>query len=192
MRRILGRRQDRAEKAQICGIASPGFSVEQIIMPVTLPHCDRGGGGPGCHGGRDGRCDQVGRGGPLPCRKCNPMLASILRNSTLTTSISALPCTPAPSAAVPSPPPAVAGPQYTTAIVQVQNCGNPRGAYPSSRQTTASHGPGKKEKRGDETTEEGGRQTTVSPSAALLSWEGKGLTVPPLHPLPFLIIVSPG
>ena len=46
------------------------------------------------------------------------------------------------------PPPAVAGPQYATVIVQVQDCGNPYacGANPLSRQTAASCGPGKKDK----------------------------------------------
>ena len=84
-------------------------------MPVTLP-C--GGGGPGRHGGRDGG---RGRGGQGPCRERNPMLASNSRNSTLTTSIFPLPRTLAPLAAVPPPPPAVAGPQCATAIVQVQD-----------------------------------------------------------------------
>ncbi len=55
-----------------------------------------------------------------------------------------------------------------------------------------SRGPGKKEKRGDRMTEEGARQTAVSPSAALPPQEGKGLTAPPPHPLPFVIVVSPG
>ena len=90
-------------------------------MHITLPRRGRGGGGPGRHGGRDGGRGRGGRGGPLPCRKRNPMLASNSRNSTLATSISPLPRTPAPSAAVPPPPPAVAGPQYATAVVQVQD-----------------------------------------------------------------------
>ena len=101
-------------------------------MPVTLPRRGCGGGGPGRRGGRDGRRGCDGQSGPLPCRELNPMLASNLRNSTLATSISPLPCTPAPSATVPPPPPAVTGPQYATAIVHVQDCGNPRGANPSS------------------------------------------------------------
>ncbi len=74
-------------------------------MPVTLPRRGRGGGGPGHRGGRDGGRGRGGQGGPLPCRKRNPMLASNSRNSTLATSISPLPCTPAPAAAVPPPPP---------------------------------------------------------------------------------------
>jgi hypothetical protein len=90
-------------------------------MPVKLPRCGRGGGGPGRRGGRDGGRGQGGRGGPLPCQERNPVLASNWRNSTLATSISPLPRTPAPSAAVPPPPPAVAGPQYATAVVQVQD-----------------------------------------------------------------------
>ena len=90
-------------------------------MPVTLPRRGRGGGSPGRCGGRDGRRGRGGRGGPLPCRECNPMLTSNSRNSTLATSISPLPRTPALSAAVSPPPPAVAGPQYATAIVQVQD-----------------------------------------------------------------------
>ena len=69
-------------------------------MPVTLPRLGRGGGGPGRRGGRDGGRGRGGQGGPLPCRERNPMLASNSRNSTLATSISPLPCTPAPSAAV--------------------------------------------------------------------------------------------
>jgi hypothetical protein len=72
-------------------------------MPITLPHCGRGSGSPGRCGGRDGGRGSGGRGGPLPCRKRNPMLASNLRNSTLATSIPPLPCTQAPLAAV-SPP----------------------------------------------------------------------------------------
>ncbi len=107
-------------------------------MPVTLPRRGRGGGSPGRCGGRDGRRGRGGRGGPLPCRECNPMLTSNSRNSTLATSISPLPRTPALSAAVSPPPPAVAGPQYATAVVQVQDCGNPRGADPSSSGTAAS------------------------------------------------------
>ncbi len=90
-------------------------------MPVTLPHPGRGSGGPGHRGGRDGGCGRGGRSGPLPCRERDPMLASNSRNSTLATSISLLPRTPAPLAAVPPPPPAVAGPQYATAVVQVQD-----------------------------------------------------------------------
>jgi hypothetical protein len=39
---------------------------------------------------------------------------------------------------------------------------------------------------------EGAWQATVSPSTALPPWEGKGLTAPPPHPPPFMIIVSPG
>ena len=74
----------------------------------------------------------------------------------------------------PPPSPAVARPQYATAIVQVQDCGDSRGASPSLRRTAGSHGPGKKEKRGDGTTKEGARKTTVSLSAALLPQEGKG------------------
>jgi hypothetical protein len=74
-------------------------AVEQITMPVTLPCHGRGGGGPGHRGGRDGGRGHGGQGGPLPCRERNPMLASNSRNSTLTTSISPLPCTPALSAA---------------------------------------------------------------------------------------------
>ena len=86
-------------------------------MPVTLPRCSRGGGGPGRRSGRDGGRGRGGRGGPLPCRERNPMLVSNSRNSTLAASISPLPCTPAPSVAVPPPPPpAVAGPQYTTSV----------------------------------------------------------------------------
>jgi hypothetical protein len=161
-------------------------------MPVTLPRRGRGGGGPGRRGGRDGGRGRGGQGGPLPCRERNPMLASNSRNSTPATSISPLPRTPAPSAAVPPPPPAVAGTQYATAVVQVQDYGNPRGANPSSRRTAASRGLGKEEKRGDGMTEEGARQTAVSPSAALPPREGKDLTAPPPHPLPFVIVVSPG
>jgi hypothetical protein len=107
-------------------------------MPVILPRRGRGGGGPGRRGGRDGGRGRGGRGGPLPCHERNPMLASNSRNSTLATSISPLPRTPALSAAVPPPPPAVAGPQYATAVVQVQDCGNPRVANPSSSGTAAS------------------------------------------------------
>ena len=106
------------------------------------------------------------------------------------TSVSPLPCTPVPSAAVPPPPPAVAGPQYATAVVQVQDCGNPCGENPSLRRTPASCGPGKKEKRRDGMTEEGARQTAVSLSAVLPLREGKGLTAPPPHHLPFVIAVS--
>ncbi len=167
-------------------------AVEQITMPVTLPCRGRGGGGPGRRGGRAGGCGPGGRGGPLPCRERNPMLASNLRNSTLVTSVSPLPCTPAPSTAVPPPPPAVAGPQYATVVVQVQDCGNPRGANPSSRWTATSCCLGKKEKHGNGMTEEGARQTMVSLSAALPPQEGKGRTAPPPHPLPFVIAVSPG
>ena len=72
-------------------------------MHITLPRRGRGGGGPGRHGGRDGRRGRGGRGGPLPSCERNPMLLSNSRNSTLATSISPLPCTPAPSAAVPPP-----------------------------------------------------------------------------------------
>ena len=107
-------------------------------------------------------------------------------------SISPLPRTPAPLAAVPPLPPAVAGPQYITVVVQAQDCGNPRGANPSSRRTVASRGPGKKEKCGNGMTEEGTRQTAVSPSTALPPQEGKGLTAPPPHTLPFVIVLSPG
>jgi hypothetical protein len=64
----------------------------------------------------DEGCGRGGWGGPLPCRERNPMLASNLRNSTLVTSISPLPCTPASLVDVPPPPPAVAGPRYTTAV----------------------------------------------------------------------------
>jgi hypothetical protein len=85
-------------------------------MPVTLPRCSRGGGGPSRRGGRDGGRGRGGRGGPLPCRERNPMLVSNSRNSTLAASISPLPRTPAPSAAVHPPRPAVAGPQYTTSV----------------------------------------------------------------------------
>ncbi len=53
-------------------------------------------------------------------------------------------------------------------------------------------GPGKKEKSGNGTTEEGARKTEVSPSTALPPREGKGLTAPLPHALPFVIIVSPG
>jgi hypothetical protein len=157
-------------------------------MPVNLP----GHGGLGRRGGPDGGHGPGGRGGSLPCRERNPMPASNSRHFTLTTSIFPLPCTLAPLATVPPPPPAVAGAQYATAVVQVQDCGNSRGAIPLSRQTAASRGLGKKEKRGDGTTEEGARQTAVSPSAVLLPRERKGLTAPPPHPLPFVIAVSPG
>ena len=92
----------------------------------------------------------------------------------------------------PPPPPAVTKPQYTTGVVQVQDCGNPCRANPSSRQTTASRGPGKKEKHGGGMTEERAWQTAVSPSAVLPLREGKGLTAPPPHPLPFVIAMSPG
>ena len=40
--------------------------------------------------------------------------------------------------------------------------------------------------------QEGARQATVSPSTAPLLQEGKGITAPPPHPLPFMIIVSLG
>ena len=70
-------------------------------MPVTLPRRGCGGGGPGRRGGRDGGRGHGGQGGPLPCHERNPMLASNSRISTLATSISPLPCTPAPSATVP-------------------------------------------------------------------------------------------
>ena len=106
-------------KHRSAALLPPPLRVKKITMPVTLPRCSRGGGGPGRRGGRDGGRGRGGRGGPLPCRERNPMLASNSRNSTLATSISPLPRTPAPSAAVPPPPPAVAGPQYATAIVQV-------------------------------------------------------------------------
>ena len=72
-------------------------------MPITLPRHGCGGGGPVRRGGRDGGRGHGGRGGPLPCHERNPMLASNQRNSTLTMSISPLPRTPAPSAAVPPP-----------------------------------------------------------------------------------------
>jgi hypothetical protein len=39
---------------------------------------------------------------------------------------------------------------------------------------------------------EGAWQATVSPSTALPPREGKGLTAPPPHPLPFMIIISLG
>ena len=160
-------------------------------LPTEYCSCGRGGGGPGRRGRPDGGCGRGGRVGPLPCRKRNPMLTSSLRNSALVTSISPLPCTLAPLAAVPPPPPAVAGPQYTTAIVQVQDCGNPRRANPLLRRTTESRGPGKKEKCGDGTTEEGALQTAVSLSAALPPREGGGLTIPLPHSLPFGIPMSP-
>ena len=161
-------------EAQICGIAC--FSVEQIIMIATLPLCGCGCGGPNRRGGRDGGRGCGGQGGPLPCRTRNSMLVSILKNSTIAASISPLTCTPAPLAALPPPPPAVARPQYAIAVVQVQGCGNPCGANPSSRRTTASHGTGKKEKPGDGMTEEGegAWQTTLSPSIALPLREGEG------------------
>ena len=60
-------------------------------MPVTLPRRGPGSGGPGRRGERDGGRGRGGRGGPLPCRERNPMLASNSRNSTLATSISPLP-----------------------------------------------------------------------------------------------------
>ena len=39
---------------------------------------------------------------------------------------------------------------------------------------------------------EGAWQAAVSPSTMLTPWEGKGLTAPPLHPPPFMIIMPPG
>ncbi len=39
---------------------------------------------------------------------------------------------------------------------------------------------------------EGAQQAAVSPSTALPPREGKGLTAPPPHPPPFMIIVSLG
>ena len=73
-------------------------------MPITLPCRGCNGGGPGRCGGGDGGCGHDGQGGPLPCYKRNPILASNSRNSTLATFISPLPHTPAPLAAVPPPP----------------------------------------------------------------------------------------
>ena len=68
----------------------PPFGVKKITMPVTLPCCSRGGGGPSRRGGRDGGRGRGGRGGPLPCRERNPMLVSNSRNFTLAASISPL------------------------------------------------------------------------------------------------------
>jgi hypothetical protein len=110
VRRVLGSRQEGKKHRSAALLPPLGFSGKQIIMPVTLPCHGRGGGGPGHHGGRDGGHGHGDWGGPLPCRERNPILASNSRNSTFATSISPLPCTPAPSAAVPPPPPAVTGP----------------------------------------------------------------------------------
>ena len=85
-------------------------------MSITLPRRGDSGRGLGRCSGRDEQCGHGGQGGPLPCRKCNPMLASNSRNSTLAMSISLLPCTLAFLAAVPPPPLPVAGPRYTTTV----------------------------------------------------------------------------
>ena len=187
MRRVLGRnkRGGSTELQLHC------FGVEQITMPVTLPRCSHSGGGPIRRGGRDGRRGRGGWGGPLPCHKRNPMLASNLRNSTLTTSISPLPCTPAPSAAVPP------SSCCCQAPVCYCRCGGAGLWQPLRGQplVEADHGESwpqeEGEAWGDGRTEEGAQQTTVSLSAALLPREGKGLTAPPPHPLPFVIVVSP-
>ena len=99
-------------------------------MPVTIPPRGHGGGGPGCRCGRDGRRGRGGRGGPLPCREGNPMFASNLRNSILRTSISPLPLTPAPSAAVPPLLLLLPGPSMLHWIVAILTWPTPRRGGP--------------------------------------------------------------
>ena len=163
-------------------------------------------GGPGRRGGRDGGRGRGGQRDPLPRpRAQSHARRPNSRNSTLATRpFPPLPCTPAPFGRC-APPPPTSSSSYccrgpSMLLPPLCRCGIAiailAGGQPLvDADRAASRGPRRRRRNvGTGGRRRGARpQTTQSPCPLRFRrGEGKGLTAPTPHPLPFTIVLSPG